>query len=142
MRLFGAVVVTFIAFVGIWMLAAFLSITIAFRGWGEGGVAEYARLAVAWFICPGVGAFFGPQVANHLVGKVNMHEVMVSFITLAMVVCGGMFFLALVTFSDGAGGSIGELFQFAFQSASILVGALLAKSGFEKPSAENDSARG
>ena len=142
MRLFGAVAVTFIAFLGIRMLAAFLSVTIAFRGWGEGGFAEYARLGVAWFICPGIGAFFGPQVANHFIERVNMHEVMVSFITLALVICGGMFLLALVTFSDGRGGSVGELFQFAFQSASILVGAFLAKAGFERPGAETSSTQG
>jgi hypothetical protein len=40
MKTVGGVIINLIAFWGIWMLAAFITIAVAFRGWGDSGVGR------------------------------------------------------------------------------------------------------
>ena len=128
MKTVGGVILNSIAFFGIWLLAAFIAIAIAFRGWGDSGVGEYLRLGTAWFICPGIGGFYAPKITAHFISDLNVDSVIASFITIISIVF--VLFMGFSIFAYGSqfGGTISEMVQLALQFASMIIGTLMGKA--------------
>lgn len=127
MKTFGGVILNLIAFFGIWLLAAFIAIAVAFRGWGDSGIGEYLRLGTAWFICPGIGGFYAPKITKYFIQDLNIDSVVASFITIISIVFFLFMGFSIFTYGSQFGGEVSEMVQLVIQFSSIIVGTLMGK---------------
>ncbi|MEX0730597.1 MAG: hypothetical protein WED00_08855 [Aquisalimonadaceae bacterium] len=128
MKTVGGVILISIAFLVIWLLAAFLAIAIAFRGWGDSGVGEYLRLGTAWFICPGIGGYYAPKITTSCISGLNIDSVIASFITIVSIIFVMFLGFSMFTYGTQFGGSVSEMVQLGLQFASMIVGTLMGKA--------------
>lgn len=128
MKTIGGVLLNSVAFFAIWLLAAILTIVIAFRGWGDSGIAEYLRLGMAWFVCPGIGGYYAPRVTSRFISGVNMDSVIASFLTIISMVFVVFMGFSIVAYGSEFGGSVSEMVQFTLQFASMVIGTLMGKA--------------
>ncbi|MCE7511345.1 hypothetical protein [Alloalcanivorax xenomutans] len=128
MKTIGGVLLTSVAFFAIWLLAAVLTIVIAFRGWGDSGIAEYLRLGMAWFVCPGIGGYYAPRVTSSFISGVNMDSVIASFLTIISMVFVVFMGVSIVAYGSEFGGGVSEMFQLSLQFASMIIGTLMGKA--------------
>lgn len=123
MKTIGGVFLNLIAFIIIWLGSAVLTIVFAFHGWGESAIGEHLRLAMAWFICPGIGGYYAPKITVHFLKDLNLDSVFSSFITIITIV----FFLMLLLSFIGGEVKTSILLQSSLQFSSALIGTLLSK---------------
>lgn len=128
MKTVCGVILNSIVFFCIWLLAAFITIAIAFRGWEDSSLGEYLRLGTAWFICPGIGGYYAPKITIHLIKNLNIDSVIASFITIISVIF--FLFMTFSIFMHGSkfGGTISEMMQLTLQFASMIIGTLIGKA--------------
>ncbi len=128
MKTFSGVILNSIAFFCIWLLAAFITIAIAFRGWGDSGLGEYLRLGTAWFICPGIGGYYAPKTTIHFIKNLNIDSVIASFITIISIIFVLFMAFSIFTYGSRFGGTISEMVQLTLQFVSMIIGTLLGKA--------------
>jgi len=128
MKTVGGVLLTSVAFLAIWLSASVLTYAIAFRGWGGSGIAEYLRLGMAWFVCPGIGGYYAPRVTSSFISGVNMDSVIASFLTIISMVFVVFMGFSIVAYGSEFVGSVSEILQLSLQFASMVIGTLMGKS--------------
>lgn len=133
MKTFGAVILNSITFTIIWFGSAFLVVAIAFRGHGDSVLAEYFRLGIAWFLCPGIGGYFAPRVTMRLIKGANLDSVISSFLTtisIFYILTIGLSLLATGTIFFGR--SNWQFFQLVLQFIAMLIGTLMGKASLKE----------
>ncbi|HHX8561817.1 TPA: hypothetical protein ACVO3I_004504 [Vibrio diabolicus] len=128
MKTFLGVLINIVAFIAIWFLAGFISLTFAFRGFGDTILAEYLRLGFTWFICPGIGSYFALKVTQSFIKELNLEAVVSSFITLLSVVFIMVMAFSIISYGGRYGGSVTEMVQISIQFVAMLTGTLLGKA--------------
>lgn len=123
-----------ISFFGIWILAAFISYAIAFRGWGDSIIGEYLRVGTTWFICPGIGGYFAPKVTTYFISELNVDSVIASFITTISITFTILIGFSIFFYDSSLGSSVYEMLQFTLQFLSVIVGTLMGKMAVKESS--------
>ena len=119
-----------ILFVLFFLGATFLMETFAFRGpRGEEGLfTDYLQIGAAWFIAPGIAAYYAPKAANGLISGSACNTMVVSYISVLCTVFIALFVFALVAPREVSGFSTWTFVAYILQFGSILVGSYIVKN--------------
>jgi hypothetical protein len=134
MKTLGGVALNTFAFFVIWFFSAFVSVVIAFRGFGDSSTAEYLRLGTAWFVCPAIGGYYAPKLTNSFISDLNIDSVVSSFITIISIIFFAFIAFSIHAYNTQFGGSISDMVQLALQFASMVIRTLMGKSAVKSNS--------